>query len=116
MYSLNINPRIALSKDDGIDYKGWKMWLWEQGKSALVFEKMWNGLSVAIDVHFNRTKIDDWDIQLFLKQGKGNAETDLKNIASSNGLNWNGDIERYELRDLSRSAVIGKINGIGPCL
>lgn len=108
MCGLNIIPRIALSKDDGIDYNGWKMWLWEQDRSALVFDKMWNGLSVAIDVHFNRTKTDDWDIQLFLRQGKGNAETDLKNIASSNGLNWNG--ERYELKDLSKSDVIAKIN------
>ena len=110
MYSLNINPRIALSKDDGIDYKGSKMRLWEFGTTALVFDKEWNGLSVAIDVHFNRTKQNDWDIQLFLKQGKGNTETDLEEIASSNGLQWNG--ERYELKDLSKSDVKDKINAL----
>ncbi len=101
---------IALSKNYGIDYKGWKMWLWEQDGSALVFDKMWNSLSVAIDVHYNRTKVEDWDLQLFLRRGKGNTETDLKGIASSNGLNWNG--ERYELGDLSRSDVIDKINAL----
>lgn len=102
---------IALSKNYGIDYKGWKMWLWEQDGSALVFDKMWNSLSVAIDVHYNRTKVEDWDLQLFLRRGKkGNTETDLKGIASSNGLNWNG--ERYELGDLSRSDVIDIINAL----
>lgn len=110
MYSLPINPRIALSIDDGIDYKGWKMWLWEYSTTALVFDKEWNGLSVAIDVHFNRAKADDWDIQLFLRQGKGNTETDLEEIASSNGLQWNG--ERYELKDLSKSDVKDKINAL----
>ena len=108
------SPRInALSKkDDGIDYKGWKMWHWEeiQDKNALVFDKNWNGFSVAIDVHYNRTKEDDWDVQLFLRRGKGNTETDLNGIASSNGLNWNG--ERYELRDLSKTDVIAKINDL----
>ena len=110
MYSLPINPRIALSINDGIDYKGWKMWLWEYSTTALVFDKEWNGLSVAIDVHFNRAKADDWDIQLFLRQGKGNTETDLKIIASSNGLQWNG--ERYELKDLSKSVVTKMINSL----
>jgi hypothetical protein len=110
MYSLPYNHRIALSIDDGIDYKGWKMWLWEYSTTALVFDKEWNGLSVAIDVHFNRAKADDWDIQLFLKQGKGNTETDLEEIASSNGLQWNG--ERYELRELSKDDVIDKINAL----
>ena len=101
--------RIALSKDEGIDYNGWKMRLWEFDKSALVFDKMWNGLSVAIDVHFNRTKADDWDVQLFLR--KGNTETVLNGIALSNGLiNWNG--ERYELRDLSKTDVIAKIDAL----
>lgn len=103
---------IALSKNYGIDYKGWKMWLWEYRSTALVFDKVWNGFQVAIDVHYNRTKVDDWDVQLFLRQGKGNTETDLKDIASSNGLIWNGDIERYELRDLSRSNVIDKTNAL----
>ena len=101
---------IALSKKDGIDYNGWKMWLWEYGSTALVFDKEWNKSQVAIDVHYNRTKVDDWDVQLFLRSGKGNVETDLKSIASSNGLNWNG--ERYELRDMSRSDVIDKINAL----
>lgn len=110
IYSLNIDIRIALSKDDGIDYKGWKMWLWEQDGSALVFDKMGNSLSVAIDVHYNRTKVDDWDVQLFLRSKNGNAETDLKKNALSNGLSWNG--ERYELRDLSKSDVIDKINAL----
>jgi hypothetical protein len=86
------------------------MWLWEYSTTALVFDKEWNGLSVAIDVHFNRAKADDWDIQLFLKQGKGNTETDLEEIASSNGLQWNG--ERYELRELSKDDVIDKINAL----
>ena len=104
---------IALSKKDGIDYNGWKMWLWEQDGSALVFDKMWNSLSVAIDVHFNRTKVDDWDVQLFLRQGKGCTETELKNIASSNGLIWND--ERYELRDLSEDNVKAKINTLLGC-
>lgn len=110
MYSLPINPRIALSIDDGIDYKGWKMWLWEYSTTALVFDKEWNGFQVAIDVHYNRTKVDDWDVQLFLRPGKGCTETDLKDIASSKGLNWNG--ERYELRDLSKSNVIDKTNAL----
>ncbi len=114
-YKSSIVPysyTIALSKNDGIDYKGWKMWLWEYRSTALVFDKVWNGFQVAIDVHYNRTKVDDWDVQLFLRQGKGNTETDLKDIASSNGLIWNGDIERYELRDLSRSNVIDKTNAL----
>ena len=110
MCGLHIIHRIALSKDDGIDYNGWKMWLWEHDRSALVFDKMWNSLSVAIDVHFNRAKADDWDIQLFLRQGKGNTETDLEEIASSNGLQWNG--ERYELKDLQKDEVIYKINAL----
>lgn len=110
MCSLNIHSTIALSKDNGVDYNNWKMWLWEQDRSALVFDKMWNSLSVAIDVHFNRAKADDWDIQLFLSQGMGNTETDLKEIASSNGLQWNG--ERYELKDLSKSDVKDKINAL----
>lgn len=105
-------PQIALCEDDGINYRGWKMWLWEYCSTALVFDKEWNGFQVAIDVHYNRTKEDDWDVQLFLRQGKGNTETDLKDIASSNGLIWNGDIERYELRDLSRSNVIDKTNAL----
>lgn len=104
---------IALSKDEGIDYNGWKMWLWEQDGSALVFDKMWNSLSVAIDVHFNRTKVYDWDVQLFLRQGKGCTETDLNSIASSNGLIWNG--ERYELRDLSKADVKAKVNTLSGC-
>ncbi len=102
--------RIALSKDEGIDYNYWKMRLWEYDKSALVFDKMWNGLSVAIDVHFNRTKTDDWDVQLFLRTGKGNTESDLKDIALSNGLKWNG--ERYELGNLSKSDVKSKIDAL----
>ena len=110
MYSLNVEHTIALRKDEGVDYNNWKMWLWEQERSALVFDKMWNNLSVAIDVHFNRTKIDDWDIQLFLRQDKGNAETDLKKIASSNELKWNG--KRYELMNLSQSDVKEKINNL----
>ena len=110
--SSRIASRVALSKKDGIDYNdnGWKMWLWEHDGSALVFDKMWNSLSVAIDVHYNRTKKNDWDVQLFLRPGKGNTETDLNGIASSNGLSWNG--ERYELRDLSKSDVIDKINAL----
>ena len=107
MYSHN-NPGIALSVNDGIDYHGWKMRLWEE--TALEFDKEWNGLSVAIDVHFNRAKADDWDIQLFLRQGKGNTETDLEEMASSNELQWNG--ERYELKDLSKSDVKDKINAL----
>lgn len=110
MYSLTVEHKIALSKDDGIDYHGWKMWLRESDTTALVFEKEWNGLSVAIDVHFNRTKADDWDIQLFLRQGKGNTETDLEEIASSNELQRNG--ERYELSGLSKDGVIDKINAL----
>lgn len=102
--------RIALSKDEGIDYKGWKMWLWEYELTALVFDKEWNGFQVAIDVHYNRTKEDDWDVQLFLRPGNGNTEIDLKNIAFSNELKWNG--ERYELRGLSKDGVIDKINAL----
>lgn len=102
--------KIALSKKDGIDYKGWKMWLYEQDSSALVFDKDVNGLSVAIDVHYNRTKENDWDVQLFLRQGKGDTMTDLYSVATSNGLGWNG--ERYELRDLSKTDVIAKINDL----
>ena len=105
--------RIALSKDEGINYNGWKMWLGEQDGPALVFDKMWNSLSVAIGVHFNRTKVDDWDVQLFLRQGKGCTETELKNIASSNGLIWND--KRYELRDLSEANVKAKINILLGC-
>lgn len=105
------NQTIALdNKNNGIDYRGWKMWLWDQEPSALVFEKEWEGLQVAIDVHYNRTKVDDWDIQLFLRPGNGNAEKDLGSIASSNELSWNDD--RYELRDLSKSDVIDKINAL----
>lgn len=100
---------IALSKKDGIDYNDWKMWLWEYELTALVFDKEWNGFQVAIDVHYNRTKEDDWDVQLFLRPGKGNTEI-LKNIASSNGLRWNR--ERYELRELSKDDVIDKINAL----
>lgn len=101
---------IALSKDEGIDYKGWKMWLWEYELTALVFDKEWNGFQVAIDVHYNRTKEDDWDVQLFLRPGNGNTEIDLKNIAFSNELKWNG--ERYELRGLLKSNVIDKTNAL----
>lgn len=104
---------IALSKDEGIDYNGWKMWLWEYELTALVFDKEWNGFQVAIDVHYNRTKEDDWDVQLFLRPGKGCTETELKNIASSNGLIWND--ERYELRDLSEANVKAKINTLLGC-
>ena len=106
------SSKIALSKKDGIDYNGWKMWLWDNRPTALVFDKEWNGFQVAIDVHFNRTKNDDWDVQLFLRQGKGNTETDMKSIALSNGLIWNCERERYELRDLSKSDVINKINAL----
>lgn len=101
---------IALSKKDGIDYNGWKMWLGEFGSTALVFDKEWNGFQVAIDVHYYRTKEDDWDVQLFLRQGKGDTMTDLYSVATSNGLGWNG--ERYELRDLSKTEVIDKINAL----
>ena len=103
--------RIALSKDEGIDYKGWKMWLWEYELTALVFDKEWNGFQVAIDVHYNRTKEDDWDVQLFLRPGNGNTEI-LKNIAFSNELRWDGKRERYELRELSKDDVIDKINAL----
>lgn len=82
------------------------MWFRESDTTALVFEKEWNGLSVAIDVHFNRTKADDWDIQLFLRQGKGNTETDLEEIASSNELQRNGE------SGLSKDGVIDKINAL----
>lgn len=102
------NFTIALSKKDGIDYKGWKMWLWEFGSTALVFDKEWNGFQVAIDVHYSRTKENDWDVQLFLR--KGDTAKKLKDIASSKGLNWNG--ERYELRGLSKTEVIDKINAL----
>lgn len=111
-YSFTTNTIIALRKDDRINYKGWKMWLCEDGTTVLKFDKELNGLSVAIDVHFNRTKQNDWDIQLFLRQGKDRTEPDLKNIASSNELIWNRDIERYELRNLSRSNVIDKTNAL----
>ncbi len=103
--------KIALSKDKGIDYKGWKMWLWEYELTALVFDKEWNGFQVAIDVHYNRTKEDDWDVQLFLRPGNGNTEI-LKNIAFSNKLRWNVERERYELRELSKDDVIDKINAL----
>lgn len=98
---------IALDKCNGIDYRGWKMWLWQWGASALVFEKSWNGLQVAIDVHYNRTKQDDWDVQLFLKKNS-NTESILQKIATQHGLIWNG--ERYEMKNLSRKDVIDKIN------
>lgn len=103
--------KIALSSaSDGIDYRGWKMWLYEQGLSALVFDKDVDGLPVAIEVHYNRTKENDWDVQLFLRAGNGDTETDLKSIAISNGLSWNG--VRYALCDLSRSDVVDKINAL----
>lgn len=104
---------IALVENNGIDYRSWKMWLYEHESSALVFDKYWNGLPVAIDVHYNRTKVDDWDVQLFLRNKKGDAETDLKNIATSNGLSWNG--ERYVLTNLSRIEVIDRINDLLWC-
>ena len=110
MYSLKINSIIAFSKDNGVDYKDWKMWLYQHESSTLVFDKNLNGVQVAIAVHYYRKKDDDWDIQLFLRPGNGNTETDLNVVASSNGLNWNG--ERYELKDLSKEGVIDKINAL----
>ena len=113
-YKSNVSNSftIALSKNDGIDYNGWKMWLREKFPTALVFEKEWNSFSVEIDVHFNRMKNDDWDVQLFLSE-KEKTETELKNIASSKGLIWND--ERYELRDLSETNVKDKINALLVC-
>lgn len=107
-YKNNTENKIALDKNNGIDYYGWKMWLWQNEINALVFEKDWNGLSVAIDIHYNRTKENDWDVQLFLRNE--NTENELKEIANSNSLNWNAKIERYELRDLFRDAVVNKID------
>ena len=101
------SAKIALRKDDGIDYRGWKMWLWQWDASALVFEKSWNGLQVAIDVHYNRTKPNDWDVQLFLKKNS-NTESILQKIATQHKLIWNG--KRYEMKNLSRKDVIDKIN------
>lgn len=100
---------IALSKEKGIVYRGWKMWLYDQEPSALVFDKEWNVLSVAIDVHYN-TKDKDWDVQLFLRDENADTQQKLKEIASSNGLFWNE--ERYELKDLSRQDVVDKINAL----
>lgn len=105
-------PKIAIRKDDGIDYRGWKMWLYEQDSSALVFDKELNGSSVAIDVHFNRTKKDDWDVQLFLRDGSVNTQSTLANVASSYGLEWGDTIKRYKLEGLSRKKVIDKINAL----
>lgn len=105
-------PKIALSKDDGIDYRGWKMWLYEQDSSALVFDKELNGSSVAIDVHFNRTKKDDWDVQLFLRDESADTQKTMENVASSYGLEWDATIERYKLEGLSRENVIEKINAL----
>lgn len=102
------DPTIALREVDGIDYRGWKMWLYEQDSSALVFDKEWNGFQVAIDVHYNRTKENDWDVQLFLR--KGDTAKKLKDIASDKGLHLNG--ERYELKDMSKTEVIDKINAL----
>ncbi len=106
MHKLNVEHKNELS----ICYDGWKMRLQEKDPTALVFEKEWNDLSVEIDVHFNRTKDNDWDIQLFLRQENGNTEIDLKDIASSNGLQWNEG--RYKLRGLSKDGVIDKINAL----
>ena len=109
---LELNENItALSMDDGIDYNGWNMRLAKQNGTALIFEKMWNRLLVAIEVHFNRTN-SDWNIQLFLKLEKDNTEIDLKDIASNNRLVWNGDAERYESTNLSKDDVIDQINSI----
>lgn len=109
--STPIKKSIALRNEDGIDLNSWKMWLWQEGnKYALVFDKDWNGLVVAIDVYYNRMDEKGWKVQLFLRPGKGNTETDLKGIASSCGLNFNGD--RYELSGLSRQEVIDKINNL----
>ena len=71
-----------------------------------MFDKSWNGLNVAIDVHYNRVKLDDWDIQLFLRDK--NSETELKDVADACKLVWNGT--RYEIKDLSKKNVIDKIN------
>lgn len=109
--STPIKKSIALRKEDSIDLNSWKMWLQQDGnKYALVFDKDWNGLVVAIDVYYNRMDEKGWKVQLFLRPGKGNTETDLKGIASSCGLNFNGD--RYELSGLSRQEVIDKINNL----
>ena len=86
--------------------KDWEISLWESDSSALVFDKSWNGLNVAIDVHYNRVKLDDWDIQLFLRDK--NSETELKDVADACKLVWNGT--RYEIKDLSKKNVIDKIN------
>lgn len=104
------SPKIALRKVDGIDYRGWKMWLYDQDSSALVFDKEWNGFQVAIDVHYYRTKEDDWNVQLFLKSEKNRTESVLNDIASPNKLSWNG--ERYELGNLSKSDVKSKIDAL----
>lgn len=110
LYLEIIHPgeKIALSKNDGIDCQDGKMRLSEQDQSALVFDKELKGLSVAIYVHYNRKKADDWDIQL--RQGQGQTQQDLANIASSNELFWNGEI--YESKDLSRQDVVDKINAL----
>ena len=86
--------------------KDWEIRLWAGDSSALVFDKSWNGLKVAIDVHYNRVKLDDWDIQLFLRDK--NSETELKDVADACKLVWNGT--RYEIKDLSKKNVIDKIN------
>lgn len=106
--SVVTNKPIALHKDDGVSYHGWKMWLWQEGTSALVLDRNWNNLQVAIDVRYRRTKDDDWNVQLFLR--KGDTQGILNQIASQCGLIWNES--KYELNDLSRQGAIDKINDI----
>lgn len=89
--------------------KAWKIRLWEKDSSALVLDKGWDGLNVAMDVHYNRVKLDDWDVQLFLRDSSSeNTKMELKDVADACKLDWNG--ARYEIKDLSKKSAIEKIN------
>lgn len=103
LYHKSISQLTHLSKD-------WKIWLWGKDSSAIVFDKDkdLDGLNVAMDVHYNRVKSDDWDVQLFLRGNSGeNAEMELKDVADACKLDWNG--ARYEIKDLSKESAIEKI-------
>lgn len=95
---------------DGIDYQGWKMWIYDKGLSALVFDRtldrISNNIGVAIDVHYDGNS--HWDLQLFLRDEKIDAKITLKKMAKFFGLIWNGD--RYEAKDLSKGLLITKLN------
>lgn len=100
---------IALDSDHAINYNGWKMWLWQKDSSALVFDKIWNELNVAIDIYYN-TQQKDWVIQLFLR--KNADEKCLETLADKCGLIHNLKICRFEMTILSKEDVLKKIEEV----